>query len=160
GPNWDVEIYLPMAEYLKSFATGFSLSSAAGLPFPANPNPLLWRVNFFDPRWSGLAFPQLHAATGVLTGEEAHRGLVGLLALMHALSIPPAYLLLRGAFGLPARPSLAAAALLAVNPAALYVVFWSFGGQASSLPLLPLLLAATAIAIQEGSARAAVLGGL
>ncbi len=151
GPNWDIEIYLPMAEYLKDHPTGFSLADPAGFPFPGEANPLLWRVNFFDPRWAGLTFAQFHAATGVLAGQGAHQGLPGLLALMHALSVPAAFLLCRAAFRLPSGVCLAAAGLLAVNPAALHIVFWSFGQQASSLPLLPWALACAMSAVGERS---------
>ncbi len=160
GPNWDVEIYLPLAEYLKAFATGFTLTNPAGLPFPGNPNPLLWRLNFFDPRWAGLAFSELHAAAGSLLRQEAHHNFAGVLAVLYALSVPAGFMLFRGAFGFPRLPSLLTAALLAISPAGLYVVYWSFGQQAASLPLLPWALATGAVALTDATGRAQLLAGL
>jgi len=106
GPNWDIEIYLPLAEYLKQFSTGFSLTDPAGLPFPGESNPLLWRINFFDPRWAGLAFSQLHSAVGVILHQEAHQHFVGVLALLGALSLPAAFLFFRAALGFDRTPGL------------------------------------------------------
>ncbi|MEK7216370.1 MAG: hypothetical protein AAB289_12315, partial [Chloroflexota bacterium] len=136
GPNWDIEIYLPLAEYLKHHATGFSWDNPAGFPFPGQPNPLLWRVNFFDVRWAGLGFSQLHAATGVLAGQEAHQNFSGLLSLLFGLSIAAGFLLLRGGFELNRTPALLGAGLLTVSTPVLHIVFWSFGQHTASLPLL------------------------
>lgn len=160
GPNWDIEIYLPMAAYLREFATGFSLADPAGFPFAAEPNPLLWRVNFFDPRWSGLAFSQLHAAVGSLVGQEPHQNFSSVLAATLALSVPATFLFIRNAIGLPGRLSLLACGLLAVSPVMLYTVFWSFGQQASAFPLLPMALLTGMQALQTPSVRWLILAGL
>ncbi|HLE81874.1 MAG TPA: hypothetical protein VJA25_11330, partial [Dehalococcoidia bacterium] len=160
GPNWDIEIYLPLAEYLKQFSTGFSLTDPAGLPFPGGSNPLLWRINFFDPRWAGLAFSQLHSAVGVILHQEAHQHFAGVLALLGALSLPAAFLFFRAAFGLDRTSGLLATTLLAFNPATLYVVFWSFGQQVASLPLAPLALLAGLLALRRPGVPVALLAGL
>ena len=154
GPNWDIEIYLPLAEYLKSHAIGFSLVDPAGYPFPDRPNPLLWRVNFFDVRWAGLAFSHLHAAVGAITGQEAHQHLSGLLALCQALSVPAAFLFVRIGLGLGRTPSLLAVAALSVSAAGLYVAYWNFGQQAISLALLPFALLSALMALPAGQAEA------
>ena len=160
GPNWDIEIYLPMAAYLREFAMGFSLADPAGFPFAAEPNPLLWRVNFFDPRWSGLAFSQLHAAVGSLTGQEPHQNFPGVLAATLALSVPATFLFMRNAVGLPGRLSFLACGLLAVSPVMLHTVFWSFGQQASAFPLLPMALLTGVQALLAPSVRWFILAGL
>lgn len=160
GPNWDIEIHLPLAAYLTSFPSGFSLSNPAGGPFPAPANPLLWRVNFFDPRWAGLAFTQWLGTAGVVTGGEVHHYLVGLLALLYGLTIPAAFLFFRSATGLGALPSLAATAALAFNPASLWMVYWSFGQQASALPLLPMAMLLAWYAIRSPQAGTVALAAL
>ncbi len=160
GPNWDIEIYLPLAAYLREFATGFSLADPAGFPFAAEPNPLLWRVNFFDPRWSGLAFSQLHAAVGGLAGQEPHQNFPGVLAATLALSVPATFLFVRNAMGLPGRLSLLACGLLAVSPLMLHTVFWSFGQQASVFPLLPMALLTGVQALRAPSVRWLILASL
>ena len=160
GPNWDIEIHLPLSAYLTSYPSGFSLSNPAGDPFPAHPNPLLWRVNFFDVRWAGLAFTQWLGTAGALLDRGPHQSFVGVLALLHALSIPSAFLLFRSAGGLTSRFALAAAAALAVNTAALWIVFWSFGQQASALPLLPLALLLSWQALRSPGLGSAILAGL
>ena len=160
GPNWDIEIYLPMAAYLREFATGFSVADPAGFPFAAEPNPLLWRVNFFDPRWSGLAFSQLHAAVGSLAGQEPHQNFSGILAATLSLSVPAAFLFVRNTIGLPGGLSLLACGLLAVSPVMLHTVFWSFGQQASAFPLLPMALLTGIQALLSRSVRWLILAGL
>ncbi|MBI2887829.1 MAG: hypothetical protein HYY02_11550 [Chloroflexi bacterium] len=160
GPNWDIEIYLPLAEYLKRWPAGFSLAELSGRPFADYPNPLLWRVNFFDPRSAGLAFQQLHAAVGVLAGQEAHQHFAGLLALLYALSLPAGFLLLRAGLGLSFPHAALTTALLAINAAGLYIVFWSFGQQTISLALLPFALLGLALALQRPARPTVLLAGL
>ena len=129
GPNWDVEIYLPMAAYLQDAPLGLGLQHPAGFPFPGPPNPLLWRVNFFDPRWSGLTFQEVHAALDALLGLAPHASFAGLLAAMAALT-PASVFLLARALRLSAAPALLATALTALGAPVYYVVYWSFGQQA------------------------------
>lgn len=160
GPNWDVEIYLPLAEYLKLHATGFSLDNPAGLPFSDHPNPLLWRVNFFDVRWAGLGFSQLHAAAGVLAGQDAHQNFAGLLSLLFGLSVAAGFLLLRVGFELERTPALLGTALLTISTPVLHIVYWSFGQHAASLPLLPLAVTGAAIALRGPDRRAGVWAGI
>ena len=154
GPNWDIEIYLPMAAYLQQSPLGFGLSAPGGTPFAGLPNPLLWRVNFFDPRWSGLTFSELQAALDGLLGLAPHQTLVGVLAAVFALFPVAAFVLARAALGAGPRSALAVAVLATLGAPGLYVVFWSFGQQASALPLLPLALAAFLTALQQAGGRA------
>lgn len=146
GPNWDVEIYLPMAAYLQDAPLGLGLQHPAGFAFPGPPNPLLWRVNFFDPRWSGLTFQEVHAAIDALLGLAPHASFAGLLAAMAALT-PPAVFLLARSLRLAAAPALLAAGLTAAGAPIYYVVYWSFGQQASALPLVPLATAGLVAAL-------------
>ena len=154
GPNWDIEIYLPMAAYLQQSPLGFGLAAPGGTPFTGLPNPLLWRVNFFDPRWSGLTFSELQAALDGLLGLAPHQTLVGLLAGVFALFPVAAFVLARAALGAGPRSALLLALLAALGAPGLYVVFWSFGQQASALPLVPLALAAFLAALQQAGGRA------
>lgn len=154
GPNWDIEIYLPMAAYLRDAPLGFGLGDPAGFPFPGYPNPLLWRVNFFDPRWSGLTFQELHAALSGLTGLPPHATFTGLLAALFALLPPAGFLLARCGLRAGAVPALGAALLLALGTPGLFVIYWSFGQQAAALPLLPLGVVALLLATAAPDGRA------
>ncbi|MBI4498241.1 MAG: hypothetical protein HY689_10115 [Chloroflexi bacterium] len=160
GPNWDVEIYLPLAEALQRFPNGFSLEHPAGAPFPTQGDPLMWRLNFFDPRSGGLAFSLLHSSLGALTGLPAYRSFAPLLACLFALSVPGTWALLRGGFGLGRGPAVWATALLSLNSAVLYVVVLGFGQQVAALVLLPAALTVGMVALRSGEPRTAALAGL
>ncbi len=160
GRNWDVEIYLPLAEYLKLHPLGFGIANPAGVPFSDYPNPLLWRVNFFDVRWSGLAFQSIHAAVGVLAGQAAHHHFAALIAVCYALFVAAAFLVFRAAFAQPRGIAIAVTALVSVNAGFLYVAYWSFGQQAVALPLLALALLTGVVALREPSRPHTAMAGL
>ena len=167
GPNWDVEIYLPMAEYLKDYPLGLSLTSPAGqvLPpsayqVPDRPNPLLWRINFFDTRWAGLAFSLFHAGINSIARREAHQSFSAVLAVVYACSIPAFYIFYRSVLGMRPGLGLATTALMCINSSALFTVFWSFGQQASSVAVLPIAIAAAIEAHKRPAANIIVLAGL
>ena len=166
GPNWDIEIYLPMAAYLRDAPLGFALDATAGLPFPGPTNPLLWRVNFFDPRWSGLTFQELHAAIDGLTALAPHDSFTGLMAALFGLTPVASFLLARAGMRTAGWASLGAALLVALGTPGLFVVYWSFGQQVSALPLAPLAVLLLLVAVNDrdrhgwwlaGAAAAALL---
>lgn len=159
GPNWDIEIYLPMAAYLQHSALGFGLEHTAGHPFPGPTNPLLWRVNFFDPRWSGLTFQELHAAINALTGLAPHASFTGVMAALFALLPAAGFLLTRAGFRTPSWPALGAALLLAVGTPGLFVVYWSFGQQVSALALVPFAALLLVVALNDSDRWARLLAG-
>lgn len=190
GPNWDIEIYLPLADYLREHAVGFSWTNPAGLPFgpaqdkpfgvgeatsplqdmpfgdqhadgsPVRPNPLLWRLDFFDTRWAGTAFSLLQAGVDSLTGLQAYQSFSPMLSLVYAVSLLGVYFFYRSVFGFGMRSGLLGAAVMAVNSAPLFAVLWSFGQQAGSLAVLPLAIAAAIEAIERPGLRAFFLAGL
>ncbi|GEM_PF-2844566 len=160
GPNWDFEIYLPLAEYLKDYPLGLSWDSPAGQDFPQSPNPLLWRINFFDTRWAGLAFSLFHAGVNSIAKLEAHQSFSALLALVFSCSIPAVYIFYRSVLSMRRGLSLAGAAIMSINSAALFTVFWSFGQQASSIAILPLAIAAAIEADKRPDIRTILLAGL
>ncbi|MSQ14403.1 MAG: hypothetical protein EXR50_00860 [Dehalococcoidia bacterium] len=167
GPNWDFEIYLPMAEYLEEYPLGLTWDKPAGQSFAtseaeaqAHSNPLLWRVNFFDTRWAGLAFSLFQAGVDSLGSLEAHQSFSALLALVYACSVPAVYVFCRSALQMRTGLGLASVGLTAINSSALFAVFWSFGQHASSLAVLPLSLAAAIEAHKRPGVRSCLFAGL
>ena len=153
GVQWDLEIYLPLTEYLKAYP--------AWGPFPAPPNPLLESVNSVPVRaGSGLGFSLLDAAFGTLLGRASFETFRPALQLVFALSVPSVYLFCRAGLRLATMPALIAAALTAVNGLNLWVASIGLAGHAVTLALLPLAFAFSHHALTERSRPAVALAVL
>lgn len=139
GHGWDIEFYLPLAAYLRDY-------TYAGLQHaPAAP---LLNVILAEPTSvRAIGFSYLHGMVDLLGGWSPVGTFPILLALLRAISVAPVYLLLR--IGLRARPAGAAlgALLVAANELLLWISYNNFAMHVSSMPLLPLAVLLTLLAL-------------
>lgn len=153
GVQWDLEIYLPLGEYLKHYAMGGALQ--------AYPNPLLDMMN--DPAvrgGSGWGFMYLDAAMGSLLGWGSFETFRPLLHFVFALSAPAVYSLCRWGLRMGPGGSLTAAALTAVNGLNLWVAAIGLGGHDVAFVLLPVTLLFVLWTLRIPDLRNATLTGL
>ncbi len=157
GHNWDVEFYLPLADYLK----GWSYRTLAEAPA----NPLLNVIMFerIAARAMGATYAQ--AMADLVGGWEAWDSWVPMLALLRALTLPGLYALLRDGLIVRAPAALLGVALAAANSLLLWTTYNSFGMGIGALALLPVTLLCTLVALEEPDRRAVMaaallLGGL
>ncbi|MBI2886616.1 MAG: hypothetical protein HYY02_05360 [Chloroflexi bacterium] len=153
GVQWDLEIYLPLTEYLKRYAIGPAIQSY--------PNPLLEAINSPAVRGgSGWGFSYLEAFLGTLVAWPSFQSFRPTLHLVFSLSIPAVYLFAR--LGLGMRPGVAglAAALAGANGLNLWLASTGLAGHATTFVTLPLALATAHLALRERSWRAITLSGL
>ena len=81
GLQWDLELYLPLTEYLKRFAIGGELT--------AYPNPLIDALNSVPVRGgSGWGFSYAEAFVGTLLGWPSFETFRPMLQLVFSLSVP------------------------------------------------------------------------
>ena len=153
GLQWDLELYLPLTEYLKRFAIGGELT--------AYPNPLIDALNSVPVRGgSGWGFSYAEAFVGTLLGWPSFETFRPMLQLVFSLSVPAVFLLCRWGLRMGAGASLLAAGLVGVNGLNLWIVSVGLAGHAVTLVTLPLALAATLAALRERTLQAALLAGL
>lgn len=157
GHNWDVEFYLPLAEYLQTY------SYATMNQAPAN--PFLSVVNFdrIASRAMGATYAQSMA--DLLTRSDSWTSWVPMLALFRALTLAGLYALLRGGLGLRAPAALFGVALAGANSLLLWTTYNSFGMSIGALALLPAALLCVVAALEgperrSVAAAALLLGGL
>jgi hypothetical protein len=141
GENWDVEVYLGLGEYLKSYPQS---GLAAALP-----NPIL--DTLVNPPYSlrTHGFSYFQAGLGMLPLDSLHT-LAPMLALLRALSIPAAYVFFRVGLGLRSGAALAACAALGLNGFLLWITYNMFGMQVPTFGLLPLALAGALLMLGVG----------
>ncbi len=152
GENWDTEAYLPLAEYL----VRAPVNGIASMP----PSPL--RDLNADPTRIAvtLGFSIAQGTWQQLAGQDALRSFAPTLALLRALSVLALYLLFRYAFGMSRRAALPATALVSLYALSLWLTFFNFGMQLSSLPLVPLGLLLWIDLLRRPGWRGAVATGL
>jgi hypothetical protein len=145
GDNWDVEFYLPLADYLKDYSY-LTLSQA-----PANPLRDLLLTERLSARAMGATYAQ--AMADLLVYREAWDSWVPMLAVLRLLTLAGLYALLRG--GLQVRPAgaLAGVALAGLNSLLLWTTYNSFGMSTGGLALLPAALLLLLFALEEGRSR-------
>ncbi|NJN67702.1 MAG: hypothetical protein HC884_13820, partial [Chloroflexaceae bacterium] len=146
GHNWDVEFYLPLADYLKDY-------SALALD-QAPPNPLrdLLLTDRLASRAMGATYAQ--AMADLIVYREAWDSWVPMLALLRALTLAGLYALLREGLRVPKYGALAGVGLAGANGLLLWTTYNSFGMGLGGLALLPAALLCTLLALEEGSRRA------
>ncbi|MGB9724315.1 MAG: hypothetical protein ACP5OO_12750 [Chloroflexia bacterium] len=152
GENWDPEFYLPFAEYLLHVPIG----GISSMP----PSPL--RDLSADPARIALT-PGFSIAQGVwqqLVGQDALHSFAPTLAILRALGVLAAYLLFRRTLEMPRRAAVLATALTAAYALSLWLTFFNFGIQLSSLPLVPLGLLLLAEVLRRPTWGGAVATGL
>jgi hypothetical protein len=141
GDNWDVEFYLPLADYLKDYSY-HTLAQA-----PANPLRDLLLTERLVSRAMGATYAQSMA--DVLLFRDAWDSFVPMLALLRALTLGGLYALLRGGFGIGRMGALFGVALAGVNSLLLWTTYNSFGMGLGGLALLPALLLCTLYALEQ-----------
>lgn len=152
GVQWDLELYLPLTEYLKRFPMGEPLSTF--------PNPLLSAVNSVPVRGgSGWGFSYLEAFLGTVLFLDSYESFRPALHLMFALSVPAVFCFCRGGLHMSSGSALLAAGLSAVNGLNLWIVSIGLAGHTVAFPMLPLALTTTLWAVQERRLTTIVLAG-
>lgn len=150
GVQWDLEIYLPLTEYLKRFPMGFGLESY--------PNPLLEAVNSAPVRGgSGWGFSYAEAFQGVLLGWPSFETFRPFLNVVFSLSVPAVYLFCSWGLRLGRWTALLAAGLAGLNGLNLWIASIGLGGHAVTFVMLPMSLAATIALLRGPSTRGAAL---
>ncbi len=150
GVQWDLEIYLPLTEYLKRFPMGFGLETY--------PNPLLETVNSAPVRGgSGWGFSYAEAFQGVLLGWPSFETFRPFLNVVFSLSVPAVYLFCSWGIRLGRWTALLAAGLAGLNGLNLWIASIGLGGHAVTFVMLPMSLAATITLLRAPSTRAAAL---
>jgi hypothetical protein len=152
GDNWDAaEFYVPLGRTLQ-------LASQRDLPeLPRNPLVTIFSI----PPVSGRihAFSYLHAAVSSATGIEPLRSYVPMMGFVLALQPLAAYALFR-VVAMGRGAALPATFLLTLAWLPLWVTYNSFSNTVIALPLLPIALAASIVAIRDGGRAALATGAL
>ena len=153
GVQWDLEIYLPLTEYLKGYA--------ANGPFPGPASPLLEAANSLPVRGgSGLGFSYFDAAIGTVINWPSDQTFRPSLHALLSLSVPSVYLFARVGLKLAGLPSLIAAGLAAGNGLNQWLTGIGLAGHTATLALLPLALLGVMLALRSGAGRDALLASL
>ncbi|MCX6020693.1 MAG: hypothetical protein NTZ05_02985 [Chloroflexi bacterium] len=152
GNQWDLEVYLPITEYLKRYAIGARLD--------ALPNPITTLLNAPDFRGgSGWGFSYVEAAVGTVLGWPSYLTFRPLLHLLMTLSVPCVYVMARVLLAMDRRAALLLAALWSVHGLSIWLASIGLAGHAASFFLLPLALTLSFLALEEPEPRAIVLAG-
>lgn len=153
GVQWDLEIYLPLTEYLKQYV--------ANGPFPAPASPLLDSANSLAVRGgSGLGFSYFDAAMGTLLNWPSDQTFRPSLHALLGLTAPSVYLFARLGLKLAAAPALAAAGLTACNGLNQWLGAIGLAGHTVALGLLPLALLGVLLVLRTVNWREAALASL
>ena len=153
GVQWDLEIYLPLSEYLKRCAMGGRLDT--------HPSPLLATMN--DPAvrgGSGWGFMYLDSALGSLLGWPSWETYRPTLHLLFGLSAPAMFALCRWGFRMGAGGSLVATGLVALNGLNLWVASIGLGGHVVAFVLLPMSTLGVLWMVRQPTWLAAVITGV
>ncbi len=152
GAQWDLEVYLPIVEYLKRYVIGGALVAPA--------NPLLAGMNSATFRGgSGWGFSYFQGAVDILLGWMSYQSFRPALQLAFALSIPAVYLFARHSLRTRPGVALAGAALWSMNGTALWIASAGLAGHAISFMTIPLALCLTLTALRA-QPGAMVLAGI
>jgi hypothetical protein len=152
GTNWDIEFYLPLAEYLKDYSY---LNLAAA---PANPLRLVVLAEPTISRAMGATYAQ--SMSDLIGGWDSWDSWVPMLALLRALALLGLYALLREGLGVRVLGALAGAALVAINGLLLWTTYNSFGMGLGGSALLPAALVCLLATLEDRSAPAILGAGL
>lgn len=153
GLQWDLEIYLPLTEYLKRYPMG------AGLEAPSN--PLVSMLNSPAVRGgSGWGFSYFDAFMGTVLGWPSHLSFRPGLLFILSMSVPSVYLFCRRAIDCSSAAGFLTAALWAINGLALWIASIGLAGHATAFLALPLALATAIWALRRPGWRTSLLAGL
>lgn len=145
GRGWDTESYWPMAQYLVDYPVA-QISTAPMAPL---------RDLVSKPPEIGLTlgFSIMQGFIMLLSGQSAIDTFAPLMAFLYSLGVLGIYLWLRASMGLGRTAALLATALTALNSLILWVLFFNFGMQLSSWPLIGLGLCLGLAAVEELALR-------
>jgi len=153
GSQWDLELYLPITEYLKRTAIGAALGGPD--------NPLLAGMN--NPAFrggSGWGFSYVEALFGVVLDRMSYATFRPMLHFCYALGAPAVYLTARMVFGAAPRTATLGAALWALNGFNLWLAASGLAGHAASFFLIPLAATFALLAIETTTYRSAALAAI
>jgi hypothetical protein len=157
GHNWDVEFYLPLAEYLKDF----SYVTMREAP----PNPLLAVVTFDRVAARAMGATYAQSLADLVARSDSWDSWVPMLALLRALTLAGLYALLRESLRLPFPAALFGTLLAGANSLLLWTTYNNFGMSVGALALLPGALLCLVVALEgpewrSVTAAALLLGGI
>ena len=153
GQQWDLELYLPIAEYLKRFPIGGALA--------APDNPLIAGMNTAPFRGgSGWGFSYFQAAVDSLLGWMSYQSLRPALQFWVALSVGAVYLFARHT--LRVRPAVAvmAAGAWSLNGLTAWVSASGLAGHAVSFATIPFAVTLSVAAFQAPRASVVLAAAL
>ncbi len=145
GRGWDTESYWPMAQYL----VDYPLAQIGSAPMA----PLRDLVHKPPEIGLTLGFSVMQGFMMLLSAKSAIDTFAPLLAFMYCLGVLSVYVWLRASMGLGRTAALLAAALTALGSLMLWVVFFNFGMQLSSWPLIGLGLCLGLASVEELALR-------
>ena len=153
GVQWDLEIYLPLTEYLKRYAVGGELLAPA--------NPLLESLNSAPVRGgSGWGFSYVEALLSTVLGWPSFETFRPTLQFIFSLSVPAVYFFCRAGLKMGPAASLLAAGLAGVNGLNLWLASVGLAGHTLTFMTLPLALTTSMWALRERSPATVLLAGL
>lgn len=145
GQNWDPEIYLPMANYLRDYPI-------AQIPFTPQ-TPLRELVDQPPGVALTIGFSILQASLSWLTTQSAFATFAPTLAFLHTLGTLAVYLWLRATMEVERVAALLGTTLTALGSILLWAVYFNFGMQLSAWPLIPLGLTLGLATVEELARR-------
>lgn len=153
GQQWDLELYLPITEYLKRYVIGAALT--------APDNPLLPGINSAPFRGgSGWGFSYFEAMIGTLLGWMSFETFRPALGFTISLSVLAVYVFARQTLRLAPSVCAIAAGLWGTNGLNLWIASSGLAGHAVSFFTIPFALTLSIAALQDRRLSGVVLAGL
>ncbi len=141
GDSWDVEFYLPLAEYLRHY--GYAQLGQA----PANPLVLAIQA---DPTYArAMGFSYFQALVDGVRDWPALGTFAPLLGLMRLLAAVAVWLFARHGLRTGRWAATAAALLVAGNELLLWIEYTGFGMHTASMALVPMSVLLLLLALRE-----------
>ena len=148
GLNIDEDLYVPLAEALKS-NTVF-MSDLLDGPFQSEYQGVVNRSR-------GWGFPYLLSIGSILSTMPAFHVYAPLLYLLLAMSVPSVFVFARSGLQVSERTAALAAVLYAIHGLPLWFVSMGFGPHAVSFALFPVAAAVGVVALRDGGWRSLAL---
>lgn len=152
GASWDVEFYLPLATYLRQYTYTSVLNAPA--------NPMIDAVRSNPTLSRAIGFSYLHAIVDSWRDWDALRTFAPMTGLMRLLAAPAVFLFARYGFRLGVWGATLATLLVAGNELLLWVQYDGLAMHTSSMPLVPIAMTLTVVALRELHWRATVTAAL
>lgn len=153
GLQWDLELYLPIAEYLKRYVIGSTLTGPES-PLLAPMNAPAFRGG------SGWGFSFFESFIGIVLGWMSYETFRPSLHFMLGLSVFAVYLFCRLGLRLSPSSGVIAALLTALNGTNLWVASSGLAGHAVTFFTLPFAFTLTVRALDSVSPRRVLLASI